>query len=367
MGGFFPVGQVDFATIARAARSRDIWFSMVKGFGLYEPFHTHRLALKPEGAIPLPETVEGTCRCSSNLGAFGDALVLRLGRLYDYLKDPTTPRPTPEALQLSAYLETLYSRLEPVRDVDPNNPFIMASVDPAIIGGHSEIFNPRFLISNHPQRGQAQPGGRLRPGEGPMRVVDWRIPWSIAFALVLVPAVVRGQPCLVVKDDKPAPDVTTPEIDVRQIIELTQAGAAALGSRGPSQTCTDRARGRSGTAVGDQQAVAAPETFVRLLDGIAARHALSPSAARAPTRCGSWDRRNSPGRRRPTPARVVPASARLRSSTSTARSAPPRLSLARAPSGGAPIACRRASSSAAPSSQDGSGVAASAELTVNLA
>ena len=39
----------------------------------------------------------------------------------------------------------LYSRLEPVRDVDPNNPFIMASVDPAMIGGHSEIFNPRFL------------------------------------------------------------------------------------------------------------------------------------------------------------------------------------------------------------------------------
>ena len=74
VGGFFPIGQA-FATIARAARSRDIWFTMVKGFGLYQPFHTHRLALKPEGAIPLPETVEGTCRCSSNLGAFGDALV----------------------------------------------------------------------------------------------------------------------------------------------------------------------------------------------------------------------------------------------------------------------------------------------------
>ena len=75
-------------------------------------------------------------RCAGHCG---------LGRLYDYLKDPTTPRPTPEALQLAAYQEMLYSRLEPVRDVDPNNPFIMASVDPAIIGGHSEIFNPRFL------------------------------------------------------------------------------------------------------------------------------------------------------------------------------------------------------------------------------
>ena len=144
VGGFFPIGQA-FSTVARAARSRDIWFSMVKGFGLYEPFHTHRLALKPEGGIPLPETVEGTCQCSSNLGAFGDALVLRLGRLYEYLKDPNTPHPTPGTLKLAAYQEMLYSRLEPVRDVDPNNPFIMASVDPAIIGGHSEIFNPRFL------------------------------------------------------------------------------------------------------------------------------------------------------------------------------------------------------------------------------
>jgi hypothetical protein len=144
VGGFFPVGQA-FATVARSARSRDIWFSMVKGFGMYEPFHTHRIALKPEGAIPLPEKVEGKCRCSSNLGAFGDALVMRLGRLYDYMKDPNTPRPTPDTLNLGGYQEMLYSRLEPVRDVDPNNPFVMATVDPAIIGGHSEIFNPRFL------------------------------------------------------------------------------------------------------------------------------------------------------------------------------------------------------------------------------
>ena len=144
VGGFFPFGQA-FATVARSARSRDIWFSMVKGFGLYEPYLTHRLALKPEEGIPLPESVSGTCRCTSNLGAFGDALVMRLGRLYQYLGDPSTPPPTPDKLSLAAYQEMLFSRFEPVRDVDPNNPFIMASVDPAIIGGHSEIFNPRFM------------------------------------------------------------------------------------------------------------------------------------------------------------------------------------------------------------------------------
>ncbi len=39
----------------------------------------------------------------------------------------------------------LGSRLEPVRDVDPNNPFVMASIDPAVVNGHSDIFNARFL------------------------------------------------------------------------------------------------------------------------------------------------------------------------------------------------------------------------------
>jgi hypothetical protein len=142
VGGFFPIGQA-FATVARAARSRDIWFSMDKGFGLYEPFHTHRLVVKPEDGIPLPERTSGTCRCPSNLGAFGDALVLRLGRLYEHLH--TEQPPTVERLRLAAYQEMLYSRLEPLRDVDPNNPFIMASVDPDIVGGHSDIFNPRFM------------------------------------------------------------------------------------------------------------------------------------------------------------------------------------------------------------------------------
>ena len=39
VGGFFPIGQA-LATIARAARSRDIWFSMVKGFGSRALSHT---------------------------------------------------------------------------------------------------------------------------------------------------------------------------------------------------------------------------------------------------------------------------------------------------------------------------------------
>jgi len=143
VGGFFPLGQA-FATLARSARSRDIWFSMEKGFGLYEPYHTHRLVEKPDAQIPQPERTSGTCRCTSNLAAFGDALILRLDPLYELLRNATTPPPD-DALRMSGYQETMYTRLEPVRDVDPNNPFIMASVDPQVIGGHSDIFNARFM------------------------------------------------------------------------------------------------------------------------------------------------------------------------------------------------------------------------------
>jgi hypothetical protein len=140
VGGFFPIGQA-FSTVARSARSREIWFSMVKGFGLYEPYHTHRLVLKPASDVPVPERVSGECRCNSNLGKFGDALVTRLLDLYKTL-DGT---PDENMLNLAAYQEMLYSRLEPVRDVDPNNPFIMASVDPAVVADHNDIFNPRFV------------------------------------------------------------------------------------------------------------------------------------------------------------------------------------------------------------------------------
>jgi hypothetical protein len=140
VGGFFPIGQA-FSTIARSARSREIWFSMVKGFGLYEPYHTHRLVLKPATDVPEREEVSGECRCKSNMGKFGDPLVTRLLDLYKTL-DGT---PDEEMLRLAGYQEMLYSRLEPVRDVDPNNPFIMASVDPAVVADHNDIFNPRFV------------------------------------------------------------------------------------------------------------------------------------------------------------------------------------------------------------------------------
>lgn len=141
VGGFFPLGQ-SLATLSRSARSRETWLSMVKGFGLYAPYHTHRIVAKPANDVPLSEKVSGTCRCGSNLGAFGDALIMRLTAFYDALQQYT---PSPDTLRMAAYQEMLYARFEPVRDVDPNNPFIMASVDTAVIADHNDIFNPRFI------------------------------------------------------------------------------------------------------------------------------------------------------------------------------------------------------------------------------
>ena len=83
------------------------------------------------------------------------------------------------------------------------------------------------------------------------------------------------------------------------------------------------------------------------------RHAphVSPSGTRAHTRCSSWNRRNSPGRSRPTPAPSCRHAPPSRCTSRTKCSAV--IFAAHAASGGAPIACRRASSSGPRSSQDG--------------
>jgi hypothetical protein len=150
VGGFFPVGNA-FSTLARSARSRDAWLRMDKGFGLYEPYHTHRIVAGPAGKLPPGDSVSGVCACKSNLGAAGDDIIRGLQPLYEQLRrikaddSGASADRAFDALRLAGYQEMLASRLEPIRDVDPNNPFVMATVDPAVVNGHSDIFNPRFM------------------------------------------------------------------------------------------------------------------------------------------------------------------------------------------------------------------------------
>lgn len=141
VGGFFPVGQ-SFSTVLRAARSRAMWFSMVSGLGWYPPYYTHRLNMKLTTPAPEPDRVRGECRCSSNLWAFGDALITRLEPLY---RLAASAAPVPGDLKLAAHLEFLHSRFEPLRDIDPHNPFLTVHVDRQVLTDHSGIFTPAFM------------------------------------------------------------------------------------------------------------------------------------------------------------------------------------------------------------------------------
>jgi hypothetical protein len=154
VGGFFGPGQA-FTTLSRAARSRDFWLRMDKGFGLYEPFLTHRVVAAPTAAPAdapkAPPRVAGKCRCESNLAASANLILKKLRALYDLVRTTgagasgVNVDQALDQLRVAGYQEMAMSRLEPVRDVDPNNPFVMATVDPKIVNGHSDIFNAPFM------------------------------------------------------------------------------------------------------------------------------------------------------------------------------------------------------------------------------
>jgi hypothetical protein len=150
---FFPIGQ-SLSTVFRAARSRGTWFSMVEGFGLYRPYLTHRLSASAEPLKRKPAPAgSGGCGCKSELRHYGDDLVDALEPYYRGVYRRVTDevgRAGPQAAavrvdSLGAYQEFLYSRLEPLTDVDPNTPFLMVQVDRDVVPDHSGIFNARFL------------------------------------------------------------------------------------------------------------------------------------------------------------------------------------------------------------------------------
>jgi hypothetical protein len=149
---FFPVGQ-SFSTVLRSARSRRNWFSMVEGFGLYQPYLTHRLTRSNYPLASKGDDVGDPCRCQSRLREYGDDLVKELKPYYDAIYAnaaasvgrgdvAAAARNVPS---LGGYQEFRFSRLEPLTDIDPNTPFLMVQVDREVIGDHSKIFNAPFL------------------------------------------------------------------------------------------------------------------------------------------------------------------------------------------------------------------------------
>lgn len=148
----FPLGQ-SFSTWSRSVRTRQQWQSLLQGVGQYQPFHTHVLEAKPGKETPKEPRPDAPCACSSGLRRYGDALIGNLERVYIQLVDDVAKPHFGEArtaagaaaLNLATYREFLYSTLEQTRPIDPNAPFLTVKVDDDLVGGHSAIFNDRFL------------------------------------------------------------------------------------------------------------------------------------------------------------------------------------------------------------------------------
>lgn len=138
----FPVGQ-SIAFVQKSARSREQWQGMIQTLGTFQPNQTHQLL--PIGSPPPKQAPASKCLCDSGIGAYGDALLEALfRRALDGAKAPLVTRAA-DPNTLASRREFLYSHLEPMQDVDPNGPFLMVQVDPKVIGGHGDIFNPRIV------------------------------------------------------------------------------------------------------------------------------------------------------------------------------------------------------------------------------
>ena len=158
VGKLFPLGQA-VTTWARSARGRSQWQSMLQGVGMYTPYVTHRLEVSGP-VLEDPDFAQGDCRCKSGLREIRGALLDSLDRIYDEIiaesatrlaaaKEPgpaaATEIPAAAPIELAAYQEFTYTRLEPVRPVDPNLPVMTVSAAKSVVDGHSGIFGYRFV------------------------------------------------------------------------------------------------------------------------------------------------------------------------------------------------------------------------------
>jgi hypothetical protein len=139
----FPIGQ-SIAFVQKAARSREQWQGMIQSLGTFRANHTHQLIAR--GSAPPNHGRIAPCQCEAGIADYRDVL---LDALLNQVRTAARPDADPGALSVQAGVgsrrEYLYSRLEPTQDTGPNNPFFMVHVDDEIIGGHSDIFNPRTV------------------------------------------------------------------------------------------------------------------------------------------------------------------------------------------------------------------------------
>jgi hypothetical protein len=136
----FPVGQF-FGTLLFSNRSTEQYQANLDAVGWHDAFKTHELDFRPNGSIPTGDSSAGV--------------------------DITTTKPTsPELKPLQKSLTNIQSQrskwdpnrgvpqtyefdqcvLKPLDGFKPGDPFLVVSMDPRIMSGHTDITNP---VLNH--------------------------------------------------------------------------------------------------------------------------------------------------------------------------------------------------------------------------
>ena len=136
----FPIGQ-SLSAFSRAARSNRQWLTMVQSIGTYRSYHSHVLKSRPGRKAMTASGAVGSCLCQQNLSAVSRPLLAELQDLFTALADGTYPA----ELDLGNSREFAYSRLEAQTTLSPHIPFMVVSVDKAIIPNHGDIFTPEIV------------------------------------------------------------------------------------------------------------------------------------------------------------------------------------------------------------------------------
>lgn len=146
----FPLGQ-SLASSQKAARSREQWQAMIQSLGTFRANQTHRLIAF--GDAPPAPVRKVACQCDAGIRDYGEFLLeyleegpfQELGPLKGLFRAGQLEGISRKGLAHANRQEFRYSRLEPLQVIDQNSPFMMVQVDDDVIGGHSDIFNPRIV------------------------------------------------------------------------------------------------------------------------------------------------------------------------------------------------------------------------------
>ena len=139
------------------------WTSVLHSVGNYIPFRTHRLEPEPNSQSASTfhrrrPKAAGECRCDFDLDEYSEDIKEQIAKLTNEVRASEIQSDTNSSLK-ELQKETFKGRnelqhisplqLRPLQSgqnsLAPNAPFLVVSVDPSIIDGHNDIFNPALI------------------------------------------------------------------------------------------------------------------------------------------------------------------------------------------------------------------------------